>query len=125
MIVDTDVMIWYFRGNEKAAKILSSFQHFSISAVVYMELLQGVRNKNELRIIKHLLANEIIETISITPEITSRASFFLEKYALSHGLKMADALIAATADIYGQEILTGNDSHYKMISSLSIKKFRP
>ncbi len=41
MIVDTDVLIWDLRGNELAP--------FSISVVTSMEVLQGMRNKEELR----------------------------------------------------------------------------
>ncbi len=48
MIFDTDVLIWFFRGNEKAKKIVRENMPFSISAVSYMELLQGALNKQEL-----------------------------------------------------------------------------
>ena len=45
MIFDTDVMIWAFRGNEKALDAIDNAPSRAISAVTYMELLQGVRNK--------------------------------------------------------------------------------
>ena len=43
MIFDTDVMIWAFRGNEKALDAIDRAVMRSISAVTYMELLQGPR----------------------------------------------------------------------------------
>ena len=49
MIFDTDVMIWAFRGNSRALKSIDDAGSRAISAVTYMELLQGVRNKDDRR----------------------------------------------------------------------------
>lgn len=125
MMVDTDVLIWYFRGNQKARKIIHELTDISISAVVYMELLQGMRNKNELRYFKRFILDKEISCVNLSGEITSRSIYFLEEYTLSHGLRMPDALIAATADIHAEDLLTANDMHYKMIPGVSLKKFRP
>jgi len=48
MLVDTDVLIWYFKGNENAYQIIENSSNFFISVVTYMELVQGMRNKKEL-----------------------------------------------------------------------------
>jgi len=48
VIVDTDVLIWYMRGNLKAAQALGSLKDFSISVVTHIELVQGMRNKRDL-----------------------------------------------------------------------------
>ncbi|MEL6761822.1 MAG: PIN domain-containing protein, partial [Myxococcota bacterium] len=48
MLVDTDVLIWYMRGNPKAARALESLPDRALSAVTYMELVEGLRNKAEL-----------------------------------------------------------------------------
>ncbi|MDZ7804423.1 MAG: hypothetical protein U5K34_10635 [Thiohalophilus sp.] len=55
ILVDTDVLIWNLRGNHKAADLLDTHPGFSLSAVSYTELVQGVRNKQELRLIKQAL----------------------------------------------------------------------
>ena len=47
-LVDTDVIIWYMRGNQKAADVLDNSTSIVLSAVTYMELIQGMRNKAEL-----------------------------------------------------------------------------
>jgi len=39
-LVDTDVFIWYLRGNEKARELFHTI-NFAISSVTYMELIQG------------------------------------------------------------------------------------
>jgi len=48
MVIDTDVLIWYMRGNEKAYQLIENSKNFFISAITYMELVQGLRNKQEL-----------------------------------------------------------------------------
>ena len=98
VLIDSDVLIWYLRGNALAGKLIDNLKSMGISAVVYMELLQGMRNRQELNIFKAFIQKRGISCVPITPEITSRAIYFLELYGLSHGLRMADALIAATAD---------------------------
>ncbi len=123
MLVDTDVLIWYFRGSEHAKKVLESIGRYSISSVVYMELLQGIRNKHELQNLKHFISLHDINIISLDQEITSRAIYFLEQFRLRDGLQMADALIAATANLRTEPLLTGNYTHYKMIPGVEIKKF--
>ena len=48
MLVDTDVLIWYLRGHKGTAQFLDSLRQIRLSAVTYMELLQGCRNRQEL-----------------------------------------------------------------------------
>jgi len=52
MLIDTDVLIWMMRGHAGAAQRLQSISTWRISAVTYMELAQGCRNKQELAQIK-------------------------------------------------------------------------
>jgi hypothetical protein len=39
MLIDTNVLIWYMRGNTKALDELEKHKSFSISVVTYMELV--------------------------------------------------------------------------------------
>ena len=48
MLIDTDVLIWYMKGNSKALDEIVKNKNFSISVVTYMELVQGMKNKQEL-----------------------------------------------------------------------------
>ena len=67
MIFDTDVMIWAFRGNDKALDAIDRAVMRSISAVTYMELLQGVRNKAEMLSMKRFLSTLGFSTLPVTP----------------------------------------------------------
>lgn len=125
MIIDTDVLIWYMKGNKNAFHFLDDAPHFSISVITYMELVQGMRNKNELNKLRKALNAWESRILYITEDISVKAMFFVEQHFLSHSLQLADALIAATAISHGLQIATGNDKHYKILKDARIKKFRP
>ncbi len=125
MVIDTDVLIYYMKGNEKAQRAFENSKDFFISVVTYMELVQGMRNKNELNNFRRALHGWKSEILYISEEISVKAMFFVEQHYLSHSIQLADALIGATAIGYGLPILTGNDKHYKIFKDIQIKKFRP
>jgi len=125
MLVDTDVLIWYMRGNEKAKRIIKKFDGFSISVVTYIELVQGLRNKEELSVLRNSFKRWSVRIIYINEEISIKAMFLVEQYFLSHSIQLADALIGATSMIYGLPLLTANTKHYKIIKNIILKKFSP
>jgi len=125
MIIDTDVFIWYMKGNEKAYKAIEKADHFFISVVSYIELVQGIRNKKELNSLRQFIHSWDAKVLYISEEISSKAMFYVEQHFLSHSLQLADALIGATAVAYGLPILTGNDKHYRTVKDIQIQKFRP
>lgn len=125
MLVDTDVLIWYMHGNEKAKQAITNLDSFSISVVTYIELVQGLRNKEELNTLRNSLKRWHANTIYINEEISAKAMFLVEEFYLSHSLQLADALIGATAVIYGLPLLTANTKHYAAIKNIILKKFRP
>ena len=90
-----------------------------------MELVQGMRNKEELRTLQKTLKQWNVKTLYISEEISARALFFVEEYFLSHSMQLADALIGATATMYGMTLITANDKHYKIIKELEMTIFRP
>jgi hypothetical protein len=125
MLVDTDVLIWNLRGNKRAAKVLDGMAGLTISAVSYMELVQGLRNNTELQALRRALRFWKAEIQPIDTDASTRATYLMESYALSHGLQMADALIAATVLSTGLPLLTANDKHYRYIEGLELHVFRP
>ena len=125
MVIDTDVLIWYMKGNEKAYKVIENSKNFFISVITYMELVQGMRNKNELNNLRRALHVWNSKILYISEEISVKAMFFVEQHYLSHSIQLADSLIGATAIAYGLPILTGNNKHYKIFKNLQLKKFRP
>jgi predicted nucleic acid-binding protein len=125
MLVDTDILVWYLRGSLAASRALDEVSGFSISAVTYTELLQGLRNKGELAALRRSLDSRRTTILPVTAAITTRAVALMEVFVLSHGLRMGDALIASTALEHGLGILTGNVKHYVPVEGLSLNRFFP
>ncbi len=125
MIIDTDVLIWYLRGNEKAKVVIEKNLPFSVSVVTYIELIQGMKSKEEFRLFQKQFIDWGINILHINNEISSRAMFYIQEYALSHSLMLADALIAATVVQNSEILITANDKHYRFIPNLEYKRFIP
>jgi predicted nucleic acid-binding protein len=125
ILVDTDVLIWNLRGNPKAAEVLDTLPGFSLSAVTYMELVQGMRDKNELRLLRQALHFWRANIIHIDETISARATFLAEQHTLANSMQLADALIAATALEHGLDLLTANGKHYRPVDGLTVQIFRP
>lgn len=125
MLIDSDVLVWLTRGHTAAARRLHALNPWRISVVTYIELAQGCRDKAELARLKKGLAARSTEIVPITPAISERASELIDKLALSHGLRLADALIGATAIEIGAALITANLRHFAAVDGLAIEAFEP
>jgi predicted nucleic acid-binding protein len=125
MLIDTDVLVWLTRGHEGAAARLRQISPWQISVVTYIELAQGCRNKAELERLKQGLAQHATQIVTLNKAISERAMSLIDQFALSHGLQLGDALIAATAMEQQLPLLTGNHKHFSAISGLKIENFVP
>lgn len=125
MLFDTDIFIWAQRGNSGAARLMNQTPRRLVSAISWMEFLQGARNVAEFRMSKKFLLDLGFETVPVTEEASHRAMVYIEQFALSHGLTAPDALIAATAVELQVPLVTSNAKHFKAIPSLELKVFKP
>lgn len=125
MLVDTDVLIWHLRGYAQATRRLDQLGALTLSAVSYLEVLQGIRNKSELVAVKNMLVRRSAKLLPLSESVTERAIAMMELLTLSHGLQMGDALIAATALDHGLPILTANVRHFSVVEGLEIEPFVP
>jgi predicted nucleic acid-binding protein len=125
MLVDTDVLIWHLRGHAQATRRLDQLDSLALSAVSYMELLQGMRDKAELAAFKKMLELRGARILPLCEVITLQAMALMDSLTVSHGLQMADALIAATAVENRTTLLTGNVKHFRAVSGLQLEAFVP
>ncbi|HOE65854.1 MAG TPA: type II toxin-antitoxin system VapC family toxin [Candidatus Hydrogenedentes bacterium] len=125
MLVDTDVIIWALRGNKRATTVIDQADSLKLSVVSYMELLQGARDKTDLRLTKAFLTDLGFAIVPLSENIGHRATIYLEEYALKSNLGVPDALIAATAAENELTLCTGNAKDYRAIEELALKAFRP
>ena len=123
MLIDSDVMIWFYRGKSTAQQTISHSIPFSLSAVSYMEILQGIRNKDELNKLKADLLKWSTTIVQVDEDISANAIKLMELYTLSHGLELGDALIASTALKHNEVLITGNKKHYDYILDINIVPF--
>ena len=127
IICDTDVMIDYFDESNsrhiRTASILEKeikLDNIVLTAVTKMELLLGATNKNDLsKIVKEINRFNIA---LINDEISIKALELVQKYSLSHGLRLPDSLIAATSLVSGLELFTHNRKDYIFIDRIVLYK---
>lgn len=122
ILLDTDIIIEWFKGNTKVEKRIVSIdvQNICISKVSVLEMYVGALNKRELNKINKFL--DKITQLSINDEITDTAVELIYKYYLSHTLYINDALIAATAIENKIELYTLNQKDFKFIEGLKLLK---
>jgi predicted nucleic acid-binding protein len=121
IISDTDILIDLARGDAHATSHLATLRQTSsigISSVTEMELIVGCRNKTELRELDELL--KFFQIVKLTSQISDRAVFLLRQYRPSHGLLLADSLIAATALASNLALITKNQRDYRFIEGLNL-----
>jgi predicted nucleic acid-binding protein len=124
IIVDTDILIDAARCIEDAVNCLQQIEDTSslaISSVTQMELIIGCRNKKELKSLEHFLQR--FELISLNEQISDTAAALLKTYRLSHGLLIADALIAATAVVSSSRLVSKNQKDYRFIKELDLIEY--
>jgi hypothetical protein len=125
MLYDTDILIWFFRGSLKAARTIDADADRRLSVVSYMELLQGAVDRGETRLMKAFLKESGFTLVPLTENIGHRASIYMEEDAPSSGLRVADALIAATSSENRLTLCTGDHRHFRAVRDLELSVFKP
>ena len=121
-VIDTDVLIDAANGHEDATSSLVRQQivGVQISIISAIELVVGCRDKVELTQTQKFLQDCTV--LPVTTISSQMAYQLIESFYLSHGLIMADALIAATAIEHDLTLYTRNTRHFRMISQLEISQ---
>lgn len=125
MLIDTDVLIWLYRGNEKALKLLEGQVEVGIATQTALEFMQASPNKARQDALRSFMAAAGIQVLPLSEGIGHRALVYIEQYSMAHGLRAGDASIAATAVEASRPLLTANERHFRFIPSLKLKVFKP
>jgi predicted nucleic acid-binding protein len=83
-------------------------------------LIVGARNKKDQKVIEQFISLYSIKELS--EAIGHGAHQRLKQYAKSHGLTLADALIAATAIANDLILVSKNEKHFQPIKELRFSK---
>jgi predicted nucleic acid-binding protein len=118
--VDTDIIIDLTKTppREEALRWLQGIRERpKVCQAVALEVLQGARNKDELRNCERFLNK--FERVYHTKKAQKVAEDLVREFKLSHGLGIQDALIAATVMVHRATLLTLNEKHFRAIAGLS------
>jgi len=124
IIIDTDILIDVARHINEAVNCLQQIEKQSslaISTVTQMELIIGCRDKKELKTLELFLQR--FKIISLSKQISETAISLLKSYRLSHGLLIADALIASTAIAANTRLISKNQKDYRFIKELDLIRY--
>jgi predicted nucleic acid-binding protein len=117
LLIDTDVMVDFLRGNPKAVALVKTHStRIILSAIVVAELYAGVRGDKELQTLDSLIS--LFRIIPVSPELARQGGLFKNEYTKSNGIGLADAIIAASAKAEQAELATLNVKHYPMFKGL-------
>ena len=121
IIVDSDILIDVSRGDRHAIEFLSDLERadqIAISSITEMELISGCRDKQELSTVNAFLHR--FRTIHLNEAISEHSIDLLNRYNLSHGLLIADAIIAATAITMDERFVTKNHRDFRFVDGLKL-----
>jgi hypothetical protein len=117
MLLDTDVLIDFLRGDEKAVSFVNAnSSRIILSSVVVAELYAGVKGDAEQATLERFIS--LFRVIPVDSEIAKTGGLYKRDFSKSHGVGLADAILAATAESENAELVTLNTKHYPMIPGL-------
>lgn len=116
-LLDTDVLIDFLRGYDKSVDFITANSHkIILSSIVVAEMYAGVKGASELTALDNFVS--LFTVIPVTSEIARTGGLFKRDFAKSHGIGLADAIIAATCESEDAALKTLNIKHYPMIKGL-------
>jgi predicted nucleic acid-binding protein len=116
-LIGTDIFVDFLRGDNQAVAFLTENKNrIIISSIVLAELYAGVQGNDELAELDSL--PQLFPVRDINAEIARTGGLLRKQYGKSHGVGLADALLAATAKIHGIALKTLNVKHYPMFPGL-------
>jgi predicted nucleic acid-binding protein len=117
ILPDTDVLVDFLRGHSKAvAFINANHARIILSAIVVAELYAGVKGDAESATLQAFVS--LFRVVPVTGEIAGAAGLYKRDYGRSHGVGLADAVLAATAQAENARLKTLNTKHYPMLKAL-------
>ncbi len=117
ILLDTDVLVDFLRGHEKAVAFVKKFSsRIILSPIVIAELYAGVKGDTERTVLDNFVS--LFRVVPLNAEIAKIGGLYRRDYGKSHGVGLADAILAATAEAEGAELRTLNVKHYPMFSGL-------
>jgi predicted nucleic acid-binding protein len=129
MVLDTDVFIDHFRGQQAATAYIHSLPaaQRATTDITVMELYKGAANQQQLATILQFLTHNRVSRLPVSTTASQRAVELVHQYGLAHGLGIPDALIAAITLEGAHTLVTDNVRHFRFIPGLHVLRapYRP
>jgi predicted nucleic acid-binding protein len=117
ILLDTDVLVDFLRGATKAVALVTLHaDRIILSSIVVAELFAGVKGETEQTVLENFVA--LFRVVPVDTEIARVGGLYKRDYSKSHGVGLADAIVAATAEAEEAELKTLNIRHYPMVKGL-------
>ena len=117
ILLDTDILIDFFRGHPRAVAFVNTYNaRIILSSIVVAELYAGVKGDAEQAALQDFVS--LFRIVPVSAEIGKAAGLYKRDYGKSHGVGLADAILAATAEAENAELKTLNTKHYPMLKHL-------
>lgn len=114
-LLDTDVVIEWLRRDQPVVQWLKlhdgTGDFLALTPVSIAELYAGLRPREEF-VIGDIL--QVLHCVEIDERVGRKAGHYRQRFARSHGVEIADALIAAAAHVHGLTLCSRNLRHYPM-----------
>jgi hypothetical protein len=119
ILIDADILIDYLRNKPEAVDYIDNLLNpLYLSAINVAELYSGVRDGSDrARLDRFVLAFTILP---VDPTVAVTGGIIRRDYGKTHGTGLADALIAATAQLYSLRLASLNQKHFPMVKDLIV-----
>jgi predicted nucleic acid-binding protein len=125
LLLDTNVLIRFFRSDRKIADIISTFEKIVIATIVLGEFKSGVDpltvgGKRQLEVLDAFLDSPSVDIIPVTEDVSNAyARIFRTLKANGTPIPQNDIWIAACAMDAGAKLIS-SDNHFAKIPLLDI-----
>ena len=117
ILLDTDVLVDFLRGHNKAVAFVNAHSdQIILSSIVVAELYAGVKGDAEQVALEDFVS--LFRVVPVDAAIAKTGGLHKRDYGKSHGVGLADAILAATAAVENAELKTLNTKHYPMLKGL-------
>ena len=116
-LLDTDVLVDFLRGYSKAVAFVNvQSSRIILSSIVVAELYAGVKGDAEQAALENFVY--LFRVVPVSADIAKAGGLYKRDYGKSHGVGLADAILAATAEAENAVLKTLNTKHYPMLKGL-------
>lgn len=117
ILLDTNILADHFNGFKEAIIEISYHRHIAISSITYLEVAVGLHGAN-IAAFDLLIGNLPIAIFHPDDHIINeaismrKASIAAHKAGIGRKIRTADAIILATANVTGRQLITRNPSDF-------------